>query len=572
MNAQNKTAPSDEFGAAAPTSNGETMSSDPSTDPGTCQVVNTTDERPHLVRLLKSLVLAQRIAGREPPWEVFPPDLVAQLKDDPALVPAAPAAPANDVDDTPPLPRPPDAVACEAAVMGLDFSERYSIRDDANAKTASMLGRWCEALPWLSKDELCTYLRTWFEVNGATPKFVEKQVDAIWKLHAKDREPADLEGLLAGLPPVLPASAPPAARAVPLAWSEIAERIRNEGARIMTGFDPLDAHTKGLLSKWVVTIGGAPGTGKTTLAVKLGMNLALGGCTVRHFAIDEESESILIRMLQSKGVPQCDAERMAGNAPAMLQELQGIDYRTVEGKYLEDIDWNWTAGAQRVLVVDSLQKVRTRTGEADPRQRVNAALDALKVIASTGVLVINTSELSRAAYRAKKDEENIDLMASGKESGDIEYTSSVYLVLQSVEDEPDLVKMTVVKARRGGKRGAFYARLNRLTADFENEPVSAESQAAKIESKELETHRAIEQRIRQVVLELVARSAGISGALIEQLADYTKFKWRREAFRSVWAKLLGHGIFQQLTDKKHLSCVNAAWHQEEMSVFGACAN
>jgi hypothetical protein len=98
-----------------------------------------------------------------------------------------------------------------------------------------------------------------------------------------------------------------------------------------------------------------------------------------------------------------------------------------------------------VLVVDSIQTARTEARGTEKKERVDAVIDLLKSARKRGLIVITTSEVSRAFY-AKVDD-RVDPLAAFKESGDIEYALDLALVLISVKDQNGALEVWIPKNR-----------------------------------------------------------------------------------------------------------------------------
>lgn len=251
--------------------------------------------------------------------------------------------------------------------------------------------------------------------------------------------------------------------------ASLVDRLVPLGEKLVTGFATLDTnHRGGMRPGRFAVIGGAPGAGKTSLAIDMAVRWAQAGIYVVVLAADESPEGILVRIGQQLGFDREELENAVPESLARFREalgelptlvlLDAADGATVEsaGAVL--------AGAygHAVLIVDSLQRARASgSDEADtPRGRVDAVLAACQTIARRGVLVIATSELARGAYRSRDASERTDDLAATKESGGIEYAAGTLLILRSVPEEVGLIDVTVPK-NRGGDRTPF-----RLTMDF----------------------------------------------------------------------------------------------------------
>jgi len=85
---------------------------------------------------------------------------------------------------------------------------------------------------------------------------------------------------------------------------QIDQLYQNEGAitGIATGFDTFDEMTSGLQAGELVIVAGRPSMGKTTFAMNLAENAAIGnGKTVAVFSMEMPGESLSMRMISSLG-------------------------------------------------------------------------------------------------------------------------------------------------------------------------------------------------------------------------------------------------------------------------------
>jgi KaiC/GvpD/RAD55 family RecA-like ATPase len=272
-------------------------------------------------------------------------------------------------------------------------------------------------------------------------------------------------------------------------WTAPADRARRLGGGGITlpaGFDTLDQATRGgPRTRKVVVLGGAPGAGKTTFVVQLAKRYAMRGIAVAVLAADEDADGLLTRWGQSEGIEREHLEAGTEEARAQLaQHLEQVPRLLLvdadeEGATVEDVSERLAelaAGAPSVLVVDSIQTVRTRnSANADnPRARVDDVVATLKRASKeTGHLVLATCELSRGAYRSQNVADRVEDLAAFKESGGIEYGASTLLVLRSVKGEDDLVDVAMPKNRMGRKL-PFRLRLNFRLAEFSEVPLPAD--------------------------------------------------------------------------------------------------
>jgi RecA/RadA recombinase len=293
---------------------------------------------------------------------------------------------------------------------------------------------------------------------------------------------AALKEARGGADPIPLESKAPAKREIKL--RTLGERLRESlgsGPPYPTGLEPFDVHLRGgLRIEKLAVIGGAPGSGKTTLATQIGLHLARQGVAVAFLAIDEEPAGIDARNLQSVGIPRDHAEQPeADDIEKAEAELGALPFEILDDCTLEDAFEALAAkypDRPRCVIGDSIQRIPTRqTPHIDSiRERTTDVIVTAKRCsrdAKTRAIVVLTSELARGAYRSKKTEEQIDDLAAFKESGAIEYGVHVGIVLRTATGDAALVRVSMPK-NRTGTRGPFALRL-----DFERATFAAEDAA-----------------------------------------------------------------------------------------------
>jgi KaiC/GvpD/RAD55 family RecA-like ATPase len=269
--------------------------------------------------------------------------------------------------------------------------------------------------------------------------------------------------------------------------------------RLHLGVPALDTshHGRGLPAPRFIVLGGAPGAGKTSLATFMAHTLMGRGHAVSFLAVDEGPEGVAGRLAAIEGVlgdllqlsdDQCKPvseeaaafregflQRIGQHDPtAALSAMARLPFFASESATIEQMTERLLRFAERrklsgvapVMVVDSLQRCRSRGSDAapDPRQRVDAVLAACKRAVARGLVVIATSEVNRGAYRSKKIDEQVTDMAATKESGYIEFAAQTLLILRTTAGD-DVVSVTTPK-NRGGSHPAFRLRLDRTQMSY----------------------------------------------------------------------------------------------------------
>lgn len=301
-------------------------------------------------------------------------------------------------------------------------------------------------------------------------------------------------------------------------WTTPAERARrlasSPAARVPLDLPTLDAATRGGL-KLSTRLGilGPPGTGKTTLVVEKGVELAQRGIHVAILAADEEGDGLLVRVGQRLGLNRDDLDNGNAAALGMLAEqlerlptlhLVDADEESATVDSVSERLAELASGTPAVLIVDSLQTAADQEPAREPRARVDAVLAALKRASRRGQLVLVTSEVVRSIYRTKNPAERTADLAAGKESGGIEYSVHVQLVLHEVEGEEGVVDVAVPKNRLGRKT-PFRLRQDFARASFVEIPLPDEAQAVAGEDAKL-------NQSKERVLRCLRRCTGLKSA------------------------------------------------------------
>lgn len=266
-----------------------------------------------------------------------------------------------------------------------------------------------------------------------------------------------------------------------------------------TGIPALDAMTGGgfvLGSR--VFCNGAPNAGKTALAIQLADHFLSLGIVVGFLGVDEEASDLAMRFLQRRGFSrQACEQRDPLTLEAARKAFEHLPVRLFDpgmsieaaAVALHRFACSRHPGVDRppcVLFVDSVQTARSE-GESDDDtgyRAVTRRVAAIRAAASRyRMLVFATSEMSRAAYKAKRVEDQVTDMASGKESGAIEFSARVLLALRSVPLDADHVELRVAKNKHGPdhrpEEDGIFLRLDRarqtLAEDASFEPLDVET-------------------------------------------------------------------------------------------------
>ena len=246
-----------------------------------------------------------------------------------------------------------------------------------------------------------------------------------------------------------------------------------------TGLAKLDEFTGGgFVYGSRVYLLGAPDAGKTMLQDQLADEYVKRGVVVGILAVDEEADDTVTRLAQRRGRLRKDCEsrsdafvdRLAMEFASPNEPTIYDPEETIERAAGHLADVAKERGLSSVaLFVDSVQSVTcdavvASQRELSERQVINANVRAIRHVATKyKMLVVATSEMNRGAYRNIDDAERAqDDMASGKESGIIEYSARVMIALRRAQDG-ELIRANVVKNKHGPSYVDFHLAVNRAT-------------------------------------------------------------------------------------------------------------
>lgn len=305
-------------------------------------------------------------------------------------------------------------------------------------------------------------------------------------------------------------------------WPTVASallQVAPPGPRLPSGLPSLDQVIRGgLLSGTRCMLVGSPDAFKTALIVQWGHVWRRLGAAVVIVAADEPHRKVAVRIAQRSGYRRDDLEgeddSVRREAAARLDDpelllLDGDDF-TVEDA-IEAVE-TFGPQRQRVLLIDSLQTVRcaAAAGARSLHEEITTLTKVLRSAAKAGVTVVATSEMSRAGFKHANRDQNISALASGKESGSIEFRSDLLLALRKVPDAVGLSDMEVAKNKLGQGYPELRVRLDFTTLEVsEIEKPEGDAKAAggaSNRAKKPTVLTEIKTEIKRVIMENELRS------------------------------------------------------------------
>jgi replicative DNA helicase len=270
------------------------------------------------------------------------------------------------------------------------------------------------------------------------------------------------------------------------------ERIFSEGRRVTglaSGYTQLDNQTAGLQPSELIILAARPSMGKTSLALNIAENVALGKREpVAVFSLEMSKESLLLRLLSSEA--RVDAHKFRtghmgkddwrriteslgrlGEAPLWIDDSASATVTEIGAKARR-------LKRDKVLslvIVDYLQLIAARGRFSNRNEEVSSISRALKGLAKElKVPVLVLSQLTRAPERDERRPQLADL----RESGAIEQDADVVLFIHRPNfykaDMPDedraKTELLVAKQRNGPTGILNFVFLSRHTRFEEAAP------------------------------------------------------------------------------------------------------
>jgi replicative DNA helicase len=260
--------------------------------------------------------------------------------------------------------------------------------------------------------------------------------------------------------------------AVALTMSKLEQK---QSFGVPTGYLELDGKLRGLHPTDMIVLAARPSMGKTSLAMNIAENAALGKnkehkqFSVGVFSLEMSQEQLVRRMLFSRArIPAwreqihksdhgklVSAADQLGKAKIVVDDSAGLDVmdmfsRARRMKRVYDVD---------LIVIDYLQLLHDKRRMRDGRQQETASIsNTIKKLAKDlGVPVLILSQLSRAPEQGGRDGK--PRLSDLRDSGAIEQDADVVLLLTrpsfndahkgDVDEDDPLAEVIIAKHRNG---------------------------------------------------------------------------------------------------------------------------
>lgn len=359
-----------------------------------------------------------------------------------------------------------DAIEIGAPALDAIVDDQTDILLDGVARlpdTISQRARRVRRLQWPVDARNLSEAVHWsgqFPSPAEAPTMLEDLARVFWRCRLEDVDASNSE---------------PGTRSDPSIASAI-EALRSRGPLVHepTGIAELDGLTGGgFVYGSRIYIAGAPDAGKTLLQLQIADVWASRGIAVGFLCVDEDREDLLGRFLQRRGVSRSDCEALAGDVfDDAVSDVARLPLRlyestsTIEQAADDLATYAGARGARAALFIDSLQTVTCLADDdgATDQANVTARVTAIRQAATKHrLIVVTTSEMSRAAYRGGvRGDSGMD-MAASKHSGAVEYSAKVLVTLRSVAGESDLAELRIAKNKYGRRtrdgESGIYLRL-----------------------------------------------------------------------------------------------------------------
>lgn len=249
--------------------------------------------------------------------------------------------------------------------------------------------------------------------------------------------------------------------------------------RYFTGIFDLDKATNGLHEQELTIIGARPGTGKTTLALKIAYNIAIENIKVGIISLEMSETQLVQKMIarlarvdsnKIRDGMLTDTEKVAVTEASMkiydlpffintkVKNIQDIEAYARRLKNKEDLG---------LLIIDYIQLIKSINKTNSREQEVAEITRTLKLLSlELKIPIIGLCQLNRNAARNKP------ILADLRESGAIEQDADNVIFLYKKEEntEPKNIEDIVIdlQKQRAGPLTETVVRFNKQISEFTN--------------------------------------------------------------------------------------------------------
>lgn len=231
------------------------------------------------------------------------------------------------------------------------------------------------------------------------------------------------------------------------------------GKRLDTGFPRLDGILKGMWAGNLVLLGARPGCGKSAFGLDIARTVAQRGNKVMFFSLEMDREELAERWIANKGTVLMDSiidrrfsDKQIKNYMDACSDLSGLPIIVEDEPNLTVAKIRSKARAQTdvdLIIVDYIGLMQSTKKYENRNLEVGAISRELKNLASElHIPILALSQLKR-----DRDPYSQPSLSDLRDSGELEQNANKVLFIWNVDEEQQIVGVSVAKNRRG-KTGA----------------------------------------------------------------------------------------------------------------------
>jgi replicative DNA helicase len=279
-------------------------------------------------------------------------------------------------------------------------------------------------------------------------------------------------------------------------FSSLDQRFASAGGitGVPSGFTGLDEHTAGLQPTELIILAARPAMGKTSFALSIAQNCALGGWPTLVFSLEMSSMQLAERMLCSEARVDSSALRRGmlqrqdmtnltyaantlSKAPIMIDDTPALSLRELRARCRRFVSNKEIMGDKEfgLIIVDYLQLMRgsTQTRNGSREQEISEISRGLKSLAKElNCPVLALSQLNRGLEsRTDKRPQLSDLRESGAIEQDADLIVFIYrdvVYNPDIDEEKKKVAEIILGKNRHGATGTIEVLFEGRYTRFEN--------------------------------------------------------------------------------------------------------